>query len=205
MTQVSPDLLAALHTLLAQALDLAPAEREAWLARLRLEQPDHADELERLLDAEAVLDARHFLSAGLAEAPPHEGGTLAGMRLGAWTLDRPLGRGGMGTVWLAHRSDGRFEGGAAVKLLNLALLDPVVAERFRREGTVLARVAHPLIARLLDAGVTEGGQPYLVLEHVEGVRIDRYCDDHQLPPEQRIALFLDVLGAVAQAHANLIV
>src|SRR5215213_6199255 len=197
MTLEHPDLTAALH-LLDEALDLSAAERTAWLARLSIEQPTVAREVEKLLAAEAELDARGFLVTG--EAP-----TLAGRRVGAYTLERPLGQGGMGTVWLARRSDGRFEGTAAIKLLNLALLDPVGAERFRREGTVLARLNHPHIARLLDAGVTNGGQPYLVLEHVEGVRIDRYCDDHQLPPEQRIALFLDVLGAVAQAHANLIV
>ena len=111
----------------------------------------------------------------------------------------------MGTVWLARRSDGRFEGTAAVKLLNLALLDQVGAARFRREGTVLARLNHPNIARLLDAGVTAGGQPYLVLEYVEGERLDRWCDEHRLGPEARLQLFLGVLEAVAHAHANLIV
>ena len=197
MTLEHPDLTAALH-LLDEALDLSAAERTAWLARLSIEQPTVAREVEKLLAAEAELDARGFLVTG--EAP-----TLAGRRVGAYTLERPLGQGGMGTVWLGRRSDGRFEGTVAVKLLNLALLDPVGAERFRREGTVLARLNHPHIARLLDAGVTDGGQPYLLLEHVEGVRIDRYCDDHRLAPNQRIALFLDVLAAVAQAHANLIV
>ena len=111
----------------------------------------------------------------------------------------------MGTVWLARRSDGRYEGQAAVKLLNLALLDPVGSERFRREGTLLARLNHPNIARLLDAGVADGGQPYLVLEYVEGSRIDRYCDERRLSPEARLRLFLDVLVAVSHAHANLIV
>jgi serine/threonine-protein kinase len=197
-------LLAALDALLGQALDVPPGEREAWLARLRVEQPAHAAELEALLAAEVELDVRGFLSHGALAVPVAAPG-LAGQRLGAYTLERPLGQGGMGTVWLARRSDGRFEGTAAVKLLNLALLDPVGSERFRREGTLLARLSHPHIARLLDAGVTDGGQPYLVLEHVEGERVDRYCDAHRLAPEARLKLFLDVLGAVEHAHANLIV
>jgi eukaryotic-like serine/threonine-protein kinase len=198
------ELLAALHALLDQALELPPGEREEWLARLRVEQPSHAAELEALLAAEADLDARGFLSGGVGPTLAARPG-LAGQRLGAYTLERPLGQGGMGTVWLARRSDGRFEGTVAVKLLNLALVDPVGNERFRREGTVLARLSHPHIARLLDAGVTHGGQPYLVLEHVEGERIDRHCDAQRRSPEQRVRLFLDVLGAVAHAHANLIV
>src|SRR5215212_1570062 len=197
MTLEHPDLTAALH-LLDEALDLSAAERTAWLARLSIEQPIVAREVEKLLAAEAELDARGFLVTG--EAP-----TLAGRRVGAYTLERPLGQGGMGTVWLGQRSDGRYAGSVAVKLLNLALLDPVGSERFRREGTVLARLSHPHIARLLDAGVTDGGQPYLVLEYVEGTRIDRYADDQRLSPEARLRLFLDVLGAVAHAHANLIV
>ena len=198
-----PKLLAALHALLDQALDLAPAEREAWLARLRVDQPAHAAEVEALLDAEAVLDGRGFLAGGpLGDGPTPE---LAGQRVGAYTLERPVGRGGMGSVWLGRRSDGRFEGAVAIKLLNAALLDPVGGERFRREGSMLARLSHPNIARLLDAGVTGGGQPYLVLEYVEGTRIDHYCDRLCLTAESRLHLFLDVLSAVAHAHANLIV
>ncbi len=198
------ELLAALHALLDQALDLAPGEREAWFARLRIERPVHAAELEALLAAEPSLDARGFLSGGpFTERTPPPG--LAGQRLGAYTLEQPLGQGGMGSVWLARRSDGRYEGTAAVKLLNLALLDPVGSERFQREGSALARLSHPNIARLLDAGVTDGGQPFLVLEHVEGTRIDSYCDDGRLGPAERIGLFLQVLAAVAHAHANLLV
>jgi tetratricopeptide (TPR) repeat protein len=188
-----------LRVLLDHALELAPGERAGWLAELRRTEPAEARELEDLLAAEQGLDA-----AGFLEAPRPSPG-LAGSQLGGWTLERPLGQGGMGTVWLARRSDGRFEGTAAVKLLNLALLDQVGAARFQREGTVLARLNHPNIARLLDAGVTPGGQPYLVLEYVEGERLDRWCDDHRLGPEARLRLFLGILEAVAHAHANLIV
>ena len=196
-------LLGTLRNLLDQALELEPAEREAWLASLRRQDPRHAGELEALLVAEASLDAGGFLAAESLEPAPDPG--LAGRRVGAYTLERPLGRGGMGTVWLARRSDGRYQATVAVKLLNLALVDPVGSERFRREGTVLARLSHPNIARLLDAGVFDAGQPYLVLEHVEGTRVDRYCDEHGLTPEERLRLFLDILAAVAHAHANLIV
>ena len=111
----------------------------------------------------------------------------------------------MGSVWLARRSDGRFEGNAAVKFLNAASVGRAGGERFRREGTILARLTHPHIARLIDAGVSAIGQPYLVLEYVEGSHIDTYCDSHELGTEARIGLFLDMLNAVAHAHANLIV
>jgi serine/threonine protein kinase len=205
MTRQPTHLLAVLRPLLDQALDLEPAEREGFIARLRAEQPAHAAEVEALLAAEVGLDAAAFLADGTWDGPESAAPGLAGQRLGAYTLERPLGQGGMGTVWLGRRSDGRYDASAAVKLLNLALLDPVGAERFRREGTVLARLSHPHIARLLDAGVTDAGVPYLVLEHVEGTRIDAYCDERRLPPEARLKLFLDVLGAVGHAHANLIV
>ena len=111
----------------------------------------------------------------------------------------------MGNVWLARRSDGRFEGLAAVKLLNASLVGRAGEERFQREGSILARLAHPHIARILDAGVSPTGQPYIVLEYVEGEQIDRYCDAKTLDVEARLRLFLDVLAAVAHAHANLIV
>jgi tetratricopeptide (TPR) repeat protein len=131
--------------------------------------------------------------------------TLAGLSFGPYTLVSPIGHGGMGSVWLAERSDGRFTGYAAVKLLNAALLGRSAEKRFRREGTILARLTHPHIGRLIDAGLSVTGQPYLVLEYVDGRPIDRYCDDRKSSVDERIRLFLDVQAAVAHAHANLIV
>jgi eukaryotic-like serine/threonine-protein kinase len=201
---VPDDLMTALHQLLDTALELEPSELDAFLEGLRRDQPIVAAELERLLGAEAALDARGFL-ASRPDAEPRVDEGLAGHRIGAYTLERLLGRGGMGTVWMGRRHDGRFAGTVAIKLPNTALLEPLSAERFRREGNLLARLNHPAIARLLDAGVTDGGQPYLVLEHVAGTRIDRYADEHRLTPHARVRLFLDVLAGVAHAHANLIV
>ena len=111
----------------------------------------------------------------------------------------------MGSVWLALRNDGRFEGPVAIKLLHAALFSRTGLDNFRREGRVLGKLAHPNIARILDAGLAAGGQPYLVLEYVAGVPIDRYCEQQGLSIEARIGLFLDVLAAVGHAHANLIV
>ena len=111
----------------------------------------------------------------------------------------------MSSVWLAERNDGRFERRVAVKFLNIALMGKGGEERFKREGRILGRMTHPNIAELIDAGVSPAEQPYLVLEYVEGDHIDRYCDQHRLDVSARIRLFLDVLRAVAHAHANLIV
>src|SRR6185503_6488885 len=108
-------------------------------------------------------------------------------------------------VWLADRSDGRFKGQAAVKLLNASLIGHEGERRFRREGSILARLRHPGIARLHDAGMSPLGQPYIVLEHVDGEPVDRFCDSRGLDLQARLRLFLDVLEAVAHAHANLIV
>ena len=100
---------------------------------------------------------------------------------------------------------GDSKGRLPLKFVNLALLDAAGQERFRREGTLLARLSHPNIARLLDAGVTAAGQPFLVLEYVEGTRIDRFAADRRLGIDARLALFLQVADAVAHAHANLVV
>ena len=187
-----------LEPLLDEALDRTPESRARWLDDLRTTSPEIAAELSTLLDAEATLDRGGFL-----ERP--SGATLAGLDLGGWTLERPIGHGGMGSVWLARRSDGRFEGTAAVKLLNLAFVSDAGQARFRREGSALARLAHPGIARLLDAGVSPSGQPYLVLERVVGVPIDTYVAQRRLTTESRVHLFLQVLDAVADAHSSLIV
>ena len=187
-----------LEPLLDRALTLSSGERTAWLEQLRAESPALAAELSTLLASDAAADRRGFL-AGAPEM------SLAGVAVGAYTLERPLGQGGMGSVWLARRTDGRFEGRAAVKLMNLALLSPTGQERFRREGTVLARLTHPGIARLLDAGVVASGQPYLVIEYVDGRRIDVFADEQELSRDARIRLVLQVLDGLGHAHANLIV
>ncbi|MFL6630320.1 MAG: protein kinase domain-containing protein [Vitreoscilla sp.] len=118
---------------------------------------------------------------------------------------REIGHGGMGTVWLARRTDGRYEAEVAIKFLRSGLFGHGDAARFQREGSILARLSHPNIARLLDAGVmADGAQPYLVLEYIDGEPIDEFCHRLALSVEARLRLMLDVLAAVAQAHNRLI-
>ena len=204
MRPLDPDLWRKLSPYLDQALDLEPKERPEWLASLAV-HPDIADALKMLLDERNAIEDSGFLEGvvqtTVRSAPP----LLTGQILGAYRLLSLIGQGGMGTVWLAERSDGRFEGRAAVKLLNVALMGRANEERFRREGNILARLTHPNIARLIDAGVSPAGQPYLVIEHIDGDAVDRYCDKHTLSVEARLRLFLDVLEAVTHAHANLVV
>ncbi|MGE3277330.1 MAG: tetratricopeptide repeat protein [Vicinamibacterales bacterium] len=192
--------LASAH--LDDLLDAAPADRTARLDALRAGDPTLAAEVQALLDEHRRLIAEGFLEGGF-ELPAGAAGS--GLRVGAYTLVSRIGQGGMGTVWLATRSDGRFEGEVAVKLLNASLIGGGGEARFRREGTLLARLTHPNIARLTDAGVSPTGQPYLVLERVDGRHIDDYCDEARLPIDARIRMALDICAAVAHAHANLVV
>ena len=187
---------------LDRALEIGDQEREAWLASLEVEDPSLGGDLRALLEEHGQLDRARFLGDAPL-LPPRA--SIAGQTIGAYTFLSQIGQGGMGSVWLARRSDGRFEGQAAVKMLNASLIGRSGEERFRREGSILARLHHPHIARLLDAGVSPSGQPYLVLEHVEGEHIDRYCDGRKLGIVARLRLFLDVLAAVADAHAKLVV
>ncbi len=191
----------ALEPHLDRALDLTESERRAWLEDLRAQDPRLASDLERLLAFHDATSPDAFLEGALPTRPPSA--SLAGRTLGAYKLIEPIGQGGMGSVWLAERSDGRFEGRVAVKLLNASLVGRAGEERFRREGSILARLTHPHIARLLDAGVSDWGQPYLVLEYVDGEPIDRYGASRGV--EARLRLFLDVASAVSLAHANLVV
>ena len=188
---------------LDRALELTGDQRAAWLASLRAEDAALAADVEALLAEHQDLTREGFLEAP-PPAPPAQASSRA-RRSAPTRCVSPIGQGGMGSVWLAERSDGRFQGQAAVKLLNASLVGHAGEARFRREGSILARLRHPHIAHLIDAGVSPAGQPYLVLEHVDGERIDRYCDERGLGVEARLRLFLDVLAAVAHAHANLIV
>jgi serine/threonine protein kinase/tetratricopeptide (TPR) repeat protein len=204
MTRFSKEDWPALSRLLDEALDLSVDERVVWLANQRAQNPMVAAELEALLHHESTMDRAGFLGDDQAAKLPRWS-TLAGQTFGGYLIERPLGQGGMGSVWLARRADGRFEGSAAIKFLSLAVAGPVGEERFRREGTALARLAHPNIARLLDAGISPVGLPYLVLEFVEGKPIDEWCDAHKLSVDARLRLFQQVLAAVSHAHANFIV
>jgi serine/threonine protein kinase/tetratricopeptide (TPR) repeat protein len=202
MPGLSPERWRALDPHLDRALDLEADERRAWLEALRSQNPTLAADLEVLLEDATRMDREGFLAQGPL-APTMA--SLVGQTFGPYRLIAPIGRGGMGSVWLAERSDGRFAGQAAVKVLNAELVGQAAEERFRREGSFLARLAHPHIAHLIDAGVSPAGRPYLVLEHVDGLPIDRYCDQHGLDITARVALFLDVLAAVAHAHAHMLV
>jgi len=203
MTPLRPDQWQELSPYLDEALNLSAEGRTSWLEALRAKNHEIAEQIEELLNAERTIEREAYLENG--PVLPMSSGFRAGQVVGPYRLVSVIGQGGMGTVWMAERSDGRFERRAAVKFLSVALAGRGAEERFRREGAILGRLSDPNIAKLLDAGVTESGQPYLVLEHVEGVPIDQYCDKHRLDVRARVRLFLDVLAAVAHAHANLIV
>ncbi|HWZ82723.1 MAG TPA: serine/threonine-protein kinase [Terriglobales bacterium] len=203
MSTLTPEQWRTLTPYLNQALDMAETERAGWLSSLRAQDPDLAAHLESLLAEHSHLAQEGFLDTG--PTPLDDDPGLAGQVIGPYTLLSPIGQGGMGTVWLAERTDGRFERRVAVKFLNIALVGRGGGDRFKREGSILGRLAHPHIAELLDAGVSESGSPYLVLEYVDGDHIDHYCDERKLDVEARIRLFLNVAAAVAHAHANLIV
>ncbi len=200
---ILPQRWATLQPYLDQALDADAPARATLLQSLHTQDPYLAAELQALLQGQPLLQDQAFLEG--AAAAELFGAPLAGQRLGAWRLLQPIGEGGMGTVWLAQRDDGRFEGQAAVKLLNLSLAAGSAAERFKREGHILARLAHPHIARLFDAGVSPSGQPFLVLEHVRGLPIDQHCQLQRLDVQQRLRLFITLLDAVAHAHRHLVV
>jgi len=191
-----------LSPLLDELLDADAAARAERLREIAAEDSLLAAELTELLADHASIERERFLEQHVAQ--PLLSAGLAGQVIDRYTLDRQIGEGGMGSVWLAHRSDGRFEGHVAIKFLSLPSMGAAGVHRFEREGHVLARLTHPNIARLVDAGVTAAGQPYLVLEYVEGEPIDRWCAQRGLDLKHRIELFLQVLAAVSHAHGKLI-
>ena len=141
-----------------------------------------------------------LISSGieLQEYPP-------GHRVGAYELQKCIGRGGMGSVWLATRSDNEFKKQVAIKLVKRGMDMQEILRRFRLERQVLAGLTHPNIAALIDGGSTPDGLPYLVMEYVHGIRIDRYCEQHKSTITERLKLFRDVCAAVQYAHGNLVV
>ena len=203
MSILEPERWEAVSGYLDEVLEMPEDARPEWLDALAEQRPAIAADLRSLIEEYRMLDHERFLEG----PPPFQAiqPSLTGETFGAYTIVAPLGQGGMGSVWRAERSDGRFDRQVAIKLLHSGILVRGGEERFTREGRILARLAHPLIAQLVDAGVSPSGQPYLVLEHVAGEHIDQYCERKSLDVTARIELFLDVLAAVAHAHANLVV
>lgn len=214
----TPRRWAEIERVLDAALDVPADEWPDLLDRRCGDDAELRRQVESLLRRQPQIDG--FLEgrpAMLRSGPPpgeaggdgEETGTTpsvaAGRRIGAYRVVRSIGRGGMGEVYLARRADGHFEQRVALKLLPAGRETGGVGRRFRAERQILAGLEHPSIARLLDGGVTDAGRSYLVMEYVEGRRIDRHCDARRLPVRDRLRLFLQVADAVQHAHRSLVV
>jgi non-specific serine/threonine protein kinase/serine/threonine-protein kinase len=195
-----------LNQLFHDALACPAERRAAWLEDACGDDADLVAELTELL-------ASHGRDEGLMERPAiaaapdwlqREGGAV-GQRFGPWRITRELGRGGMGAVYLAERADGAFEQRVALKLVKRGMDSEHVLARFRSERQILAGLEHPNIARLLDGGASDEGQPFLVMEYIEGQRIDEFARAHRLSVADRLRLWLPVASAVSYAHQHLVV
>ena len=200
MAVIPPDWWAEVSPLLDEALELDPEAREAWLLALRVSRPDTAARVASLLQEHEDLVNARFLEGSLSTPLDIHG---KGASVGPYRLLSLIGEGGMGTVWLAERTDGELRQRVAVKLLGGIESRPGWRERFLRERQLLASLSHPAIVRVMDAGHTVDGRPYLIMEFVEGRPIDAYAEGR--PLDDRLELFLRVCDAVAHAHRHLIV
>jgi serine/threonine protein kinase/WD40 repeat protein len=192
----------------ADALELTPGRRDAFLiSQCGSDQGLRAD-VEALLAAHAA-GSRWFESSDvhreMRDAVTAVVDPVVGRTIGPYKVVRVIAEGGMGTVYLAERTDGSFERQVAVKLIRSGLASADLLRRFHNERQVLAQLEHPNIARLLDGGATADGVPYLVMEYVDGEPIDRHCARAGLDVPQRLALFVEICGAVHHAHQNLVV
>jgi serine/threonine-protein kinase len=193
-------------------VELEPDDRSRYLA-------EHCDDTTILFEVQRLLqhdrEDNGFLDASawhprlteLAHEFVRDDDPMAqpGVRIGRYQLLEPIAAGGMGTVWRAERVDGQFAHHVAIKLIKRGMDTDDILHRFRNERQLLASFAHPNIARLLDGGATEDGRPYLVMEYIDGVPIDQYCNDHKLSVRDRLALVQRVCTAVHEAHKSLIV
>jgi eukaryotic-like serine/threonine-protein kinase len=186
-------------------VELPAEDRDAAVRRECAGDPSLAAELRALLTADDLGGADEFFSGVVAgEAGALQMLEYQGIRLGPWELERPIGQGGMGTVYLAVRADGAYEARAAVKLVRGGVPSPALAERFRAERQILAGLSHPGVAKLLDGGSTDDGTPYLVMEFIDGEPVTTWCESNALGIEERLRIFLKVCDAVEYAHRELI-
>jgi eukaryotic-like serine/threonine-protein kinase len=200
-----------LKTILGEALEQnSSAARIALVEQRCGEDTDLLEEAESLLaEAEALLnehtDSFEDCAQNAASTFWQEGPSRGGERVGAYVIVRELGRGGMGTVFLAERADGVFEKQVAIKILSRGADTAEILRRFRAERQILARLDHPNIARLLDAGTTDDGLPYFIMDYIVGAPVTRFAIAQKLSTPQRLELFLKICAAVEFAHRNRVV
>jgi hypothetical protein len=204
---MTPERWKRLDAVLRGAIELEADTRDSYLRQSCGDDEELRREAESLLAFEPHADSYILgaIQAAAAEFETHDPVLTSGERLGDYRIVREIGRGGMGTVYLAERDDEHFEKQVAIKVVTHGMNTEQLLRRFRRERQILARLDHPFIARLLDGGSTEDGRPFLVMEYVQGTAITSYCDEHHLGTRRRIELFLKVCAAVQSAHQNLVV
>lgn len=198
---MTPDLFQRSREIFGEAADMPREGREAFLREACADDAALRDVVEALLSESESAP----LEDGVRDAMTSLDAVPEGTRIGPYELVAEIGRGGMGTVHLARRADDEFQRDVAIKLVGSSLDPAYFLERFREERQILASLAHPNIASLLDGGTTEDGRPYLVMELVSGRPIDAYCREEGVPLEGRLRLFRDVCAAVQHAHGNLVV
>ncbi len=192
-----------LESIVTEALAASDGQRADLIEALCCEDAALADEVRALVDACEAEEQR--MESCRKEPAVDRIGRPERKRVGPYQIDRLLGRGGMGAVYLAHRDDGHFEQEVAIKVIDVPFAADMFRERFRQERQILAGLQHSYIARLLDGGVSDEGELYLVMEYVDGVPIHRFCEDKHLSLNQRIELFLMACEAVQFAHQNFVV
>ncbi|TVQ14526.1 MAG: hypothetical protein EA364_04300 [Balneolaceae bacterium] len=216
MKDLSPDNWKKIDTILEAVLDRDPDERPAYLKEVCGSDESLYNNINTLLRLHIEADRILGESATTWAAPlipglidefdrNREQDMPAGTRLGPYEIKSVAGRGGMGTVYRAVRADETHHREVALKIVRRGMDTTDVLRRFRYEQQILASLDHPEIARLYDAGVTGDGRPYFVMEYVDGLPIDQYCDKNRLSVRQRIGLFRSVCSAVSYAHQNLVV
>jgi eukaryotic-like serine/threonine-protein kinase len=184
------------------ALDLPPERRQAYVAEACACDAELNREVNALLDSHAQADGFLGTPALIAATTPEP---RPGQRIGPYDIGEKVAQGGMGAVYRAIRADGHFQQQVALKLVRRGMDTEQVLRHFRNERQILASLAHPNIARLLDGGSTEDGRPYFVMEYIEGSLLDEYCETHKLSIASRLEMFLVICSAVQYAHQRLVV
>ncbi len=194
------------NALFDAAVELAAPERERFLEQECGEDGELRAEIESLLASDA--QASEFIEDAPLALPRElfpDSGDLAGQQLGAYRIIREIGRGGLGTVYLAERADESYRKEVALKLVRRGLDTDDILQRFRHERQILAQLEHPNIARLIDGGTADDGRPYFVMEYVQGATLTKYCEGNEIATNQRLEIFRKVCQAVSYAHQNLVI